>query len=564
VSPLERRNDKLRDLQLGQGAGGRPAPEPDPEPEEAVGGGLEDLDEEDLEGLYEGLGEGQESDPAAEALAEELEGELSADEAFRRLARRRRPGGNRPGGPLARVGPFRRLYRGETSFDFVGRKRWWFTISAVVIVAGLVSLGVRGLNLGIEFKGGTSWTVNSSTLTQSEVQRAVSAAGLSQPTVDVLRSRINPHQGQVEVQANLNTLPAARQKTVTAAVTAALERLIHSNNPNSVSLEQVGPTWGGQVTQRALVALIVFFVVVAVYISFRFEPKMAVAAFAAMVHDLLVTMGVYSLAGFQVTPDTVIAVLTILGYSLYDTVVVFDRVRDNARGFGASGRMTYSEMVDLSMNQTLARSINTSLVAILPVLAVLLIGVELFGAITLQDYGLALVVGLFSGAYSSIFIASPVLATLKEREPRYVSIRQRLEQRSDRLGLLTPAAAASLAGGGSGGGPAKLARPPRPGAGGTLRPGQAAARGSGRRAAPAVPDARTGAGNRSAEAPGGNGQRAPAGDGSRRAESPEGAPGEVVPAVAAVPVSGTGRPMTARRPPARPRKGGKAKGKKRR
>ena len=160
---------------------------------------------------------------------------------------------------------------------------------------------------------------------------------------------------------------------------------------------------------------------VVIYISFRFEPKMALAAFIAMLHDLLVTVGIYSLAGFQVTPDTVIAVLTILGYSLYDTVVVFDRVRDNTKGFGASGRMTYSEMVNLSMNQTLARSINTSLVAILPVLSVLVIGAELLGATTLQYYGLALIVGLSSGAYSSIFIASPVLAMLKEREPRYIA-----------------------------------------------------------------------------------------------------------------------------------------------
>jgi preprotein translocase subunit SecF len=554
VSPLERRNDKLRDLELGQGAGGRPAPDPDPE-EPVAGAGPEDLDENELEELYEGLGEGQEVDPAAEALAEELEGELTADEAFRRLARRRRPdpGTGRPG-PLAGLGPLRRLYRGETSFDFVGRRRWWFTFSALVIVAGLVSLGVRGLNLGIDFKGGTAWTVTTSTVTQSQAERAVSAAGLPQPTVEVLRSRINPRQGQVEVQADLNDLPPAKQQQVTAAVTAALERLIHSSNPNSVSVDHVGPTWGGQVTQRALIALIVFFVVVAVYISFRFEPKMALAAFVAMVHDLLVTMGVYSLAGFQVTPDTVIAVLTILGYSLYDTVVVFDRVRDNARGFGASGRMTYSEMVDLSMNQTLARSINTSLVAILPVLAVLLIGVEIFGAITLQDYGLALVIGLFSGAYSSIFIASPVLAVLKEREPRYVSVRQRLEQRSDRLGLLTPAAAASLAGG-AGGGPAKAARTPRPGAGGALRPGQAA-RGSGRRPVltASAPRAGTGTGNRPVEANGGNGP----GTGAPAAASP------AVPAAAGAPGAGTGRPMTARRPPARPRKGGKAKGKKRR
>ena len=162
---------------------------------------------------------------------------------------------------------------------------------------------------------------------------------------------------------------------------------------SEVSTTHVGPTWGSQITHRAILALIVFFIVVAIYISFRFEPKMALAAFIAMIHDLLVTIGIYSLAGFQVTPDTVIAVLTILGYSLYDTVVVFDRVRDNTKGFGASGRMTYSEMINLSMNQTLARSINTSLVAILPVLSVLVIGAEILGATTLQYYGLALTVG---------------------------------------------------------------------------------------------------------------------------------------------------------------------------
>ena len=180
-----------------------------------------------------------------------------------------------------------------------------------------------------------------------------------------------------------------------------------------------------------------------IYISFRFEPKMALAAFLAMLHDLLITIGVYSLFGFQVTPDTVIAVLTILGYSLYDTVVVFDRVRDNSRGIMNTGTLTYSDMVNLSMNQTLARSINTSLVAILPVLSVLLVGAELLGATTLQDYGLALFVGLLSGAYSSLFIASPILAMLKEREPRFRDLRKKIESREARA-VITPAAAASL------------------------------------------------------------------------------------------------------------------------
>ena len=194
------------------------------------------------------------------------------------------------------------------------------------------------------------------------------------------------------------------------------------------------------------------------YISVRFEFKMAVAAIVAVIHDILVTVGIYSLTGFQVTPDTVVAVLTVLGYSLYDTVVVFDRIRENSKGLGASGRITYSEMVNLSMNQTLARSINTSLVAIVPVLSVLVVGSFFLGATSLQDFGLALVIGLTSGAYSSIFIASPLLAMMKEREPRYTTIRQRLETRGDRGAVLTPAS-------GRGHGRGRRGQRPTPGSG---------------------------------------------------------------------------------------------------
>jgi len=184
--------------------------------------------------------------------------------------------------------------------------------------------------------------------------------------------------------------------------------------------------------------------VVAIYISIRFEPKMALAAFIAMIHDVLVAVGIYSIFNFQVTPDTVVAILTILGYSLYDTVVVFDRIRDNTRGIGSSGRMTYPQLVNLSMNQTLARSINTSAVAVLPVLAVLLIGAQVLGATTLQSYGLALFVGLVSGAYSSIFIASPVLCLMKEREERWVSIANRLQKRGEADTWYSAADAATL------------------------------------------------------------------------------------------------------------------------
>ncbi len=374
---------------------------------------------------------GRTSEPAVseEELARGLDPADSDDEAVRRLlaaSGRRR----------WRIGAFGRLYRGETSFDFVGRRRWWFGLSALIIVAGIASLGIRGFNFGIDFKGGTSWTVSRPGISQSKVLSAVEAAGLSQPTVVVLGGKT------AQVEADLNNMPARQQQQISNAVVATLRRLAPGQD---VSISTVGPTWGSEVTKRAVTALIVFFVAVGVYISLRFEPKMALAAFVALLHDLLVTAGVFSLAGFQVTPDAVIAVLTILGYSLYDTVVVFDRVRDNARGLGSMGRMTYSEMVNLSMNQTLARSINTSLVAILPVLAVLTVGAELLGAITLQNYGLALFVGLVSGTYSSIFIASPILALMKEREPRYRNIAKRLETRGERLGILTPAAAAELA-----------------------------------------------------------------------------------------------------------------------
>jgi preprotein translocase subunit SecF len=334
-----------------------------------------------------------------------------------------------------------RIYQGRTSVDFVGRKRTWFTVSLVVIVLGLGSLGIRGFNLGIDFKGGSSWEVQSTHTSISAITSAATKAGLTVPTVEKLGSQT------YQVTADINSLSSDAQTALTDKVVNAMAKAAGVQS-YQVSTSTVGPTWGGQITNRALEALIVFFIAVVAYISIRFEPKMAVAAFIAMVHDLLVTIGVYSLFGFQITPDTVIAILTILGYSLYDTVVVFDRVRDNAGGILKSGDLSYGEMVNLSMNQTLARSINTSLVAILPVLAVLLVGADILGATTLQNYGLALFVGLMSGAYSSIFIASPLLAWMKEREPRFREMAERARLRGDQR-VLTPAAAALLSGDGA-------------------------------------------------------------------------------------------------------------------
>lgn len=432
-----------------------------------------------------------------------------------------------------------RLYRGGTSFDFIGNRRWWFGVSALIIVLGIFSLGVRGLNEGIDFKGGQSWLVSSQTLTVPQATSAVEAAGLSQPTVVQLTDQLNG-QKQIEVTADLNSKSVTERQAIETQVQDALARVAHVNNPNDVSYTEVGSTWGSQVTHKAIEALIVFFIAVTAYISLRFEFKMAVAAIVAVFHDVLIVLGIYSIFGFLVTPDTVIAVLTVLGYSLYDTVVVFDRIRDNSQGLGASGRITYSDMVNLSMNQTLARSINTSLVAIIPVFSVLVIGSVLLGAETLQSFGLALVIGLTSGAYSSIFIASPLLALMKERESRYVTIRQRLEARGERGPALTPAAAAAMAGAAGGSGSGRGSSKVRTSSG-VIRPGQgkSSKRAGGPAAATAV----------AATTAGGAKQAGSAGA-ARAGGSRPPAPGSTRPA--------------GNRPPPRPRKGkGKGKGKRR-
>ncbi len=427
---------------------------------------LDEVPEEDVEQLEESVDTGDLDE-------EEL---VSLDDAARALLAKPRRG----------HGPIARLYRGETRFDFVGKRKIWFSISTAIIVLGIISIVLRGgLNLGIEFKGGTEWTIAAPGVTQTQATNALNGTGLVDPTVELLGSG---SKQTLNVQSDLNKLSQNQQSAVNKNVEDALLTLTAAHAPKTaattttsttakptttttakagaaaaptttttspastvpkttedkISVTTVGPTWGSSITNKAIEALIIFFIVVAAYISIRFEPKMALAAFIAMIHDVLVAIGIYSIFNFQVTPDTVVAILTILGYSLYDTVVVFDRVRDNTKGIGSSGRLTYPQLINLSMNQTLARSINTSAVAILPVLAVLLIGAQLLGATTLQSYGLALFVGLLSGAYSSIFIASPVLCMMKEREDRWVQIANRLAKRGDTHGWYSAAEAASL------------------------------------------------------------------------------------------------------------------------
>jgi preprotein translocase subunit SecF len=338
-----------------------------------------------------------------------------------------------------------RLYHGETSIDFIGRTRRWFLLSGAVILVGLLSLVFQGLNFGIEFRGGTAWDVTPPSgvkISVSGARDAMRAEGLADARIQSIgRNGLN-------VQADIKGKGQTHSDKV-AAVSQRLAKLAHVNPNNAtllqktVSVNEVGPSWGNEITRKAERALVFFMIAITIYISFRFEWKMALAAMAAMVHDILVTVGVYSVSRFPVTPATVIAFLTILGYSLYDTIVVFDKVEENTRGLAASGRLTYADTVNLSMNQVLMRSLNTSLVAILPIMSILVVGAWILGATPLEDFGLALFIGLLTGAYSSIFVASPILALLKEREPRYATIRARLVSRGAGSTLLTPAAAAA-------------------------------------------------------------------------------------------------------------------------
>ena len=339
------------------------------------------------------------------------------------------------------------IFHERTNYDFVGPKKKWFTFSAVLILIGLATLGIRGLNLGIEFKGGTSWEVevNDKRPTVDSATDAVEAAGLVDPNVQLL----GRPPDAVRVEAKRATIE--EQEKVRAALAAYANA-----QPPDVSINDVGPTWGGEVSGKAVRALIFFFLVIAAYLSLRFEPKMALAAVAAVVHDIFITVGAYAISGFTVTPATVISFLTILGFSLYDTVVVFDKVDENVAGIGATGRETYSAVVNRSMNEVLMRSLNTSITAVLPVLSLLIVGAYLFEATTLKDFALALLIGLITGVYSSIFIATPLLAVLKEREPRYTAIRQKLAGRATTVAApayATATAGVTASGGGSAGGP---------------------------------------------------------------------------------------------------------------
>lgn len=317
-----------------------------------------------------------------------------------------------------------KLYTGEVSYDFIGKRKIWYTASAVILLICILGIAIRGLNLGIEFRGGADFqaptTVTATTI--DEVREAVEKVGLpgdDELTVTTL--------GGDHVRVQMRSLEVEEVAQVKQAIADQLGIPI-----DNVAYSLIGASWGQQITQQALIALAVFLALVMVLIWAYFRDfKMSVAAILALLHDLVLTVGIFALVGFSVTPTTMIGVLTILGYSLYDTVVVFDKIRENVHDLTKTNR-TYSEQANKSVNQVLIRSVNTTIIGVLPVAALLFTGVFVLQTGPLKDLGLALFVGMIAGAYSSIFIASPLLADMREADPEMKEHRARLERRAAR------------------------------------------------------------------------------------------------------------------------------------
>ena len=319
--------------------------------------------------------------------------------------------------PQERRGPFGRLYHGETAIDFYGRRWWGLGLSALLLLVSIGSLIGNGLNLSLDFKGGVVWEVPSADMTEEQARVILDDNGLDGASARVT-IQTNRDTGGRTVSVEVGDQP----DTVRQAVQDAFASEV-GVTADDISTSSTSSTWGKSITEKALRALVIFLVLVAAFIAWRLEWRMAVAAIAAMLHDVLLSVGVYSLLGFELTPATVVAFLTILGFSLYDTIVVFDKVQENQRRYVAA-RMPYGDVINVSMNQVLMRSINTSVAAVLPVLSLLILGSGVLGATTLREFALALLVGLITGSYSSIFVAAPLVAIAKEREVRYRGLRK--------------------------------------------------------------------------------------------------------------------------------------------
>ncbi|MFJ9827860.1 protein translocase subunit SecF [Streptomyces sp. NPDC101160] len=307
-----------------------------------------------------------------------------------------------------------RLHRGEVGYDFIGNRRIWYGISILITITAIVALAVRGLNMGIEFQGGAVFTTPKTDVSVSQATEYAKEASGHEALVQKLGN------GSLRIQVGGLDTDKSDQ------VRAELAKDLNVSDETKIAAEIVGPSWGDQIATKAWTGLGVFMILVVIYLAIAFEWRMAVAALVALIHDLTITVGIYSLVGFEVTVGTVIGLLTILGYSLYDTVVVFDSLKEQTKGITKQTRWTYSDIANRSINGTLVRSINTTVVALLPVAGLLFIGGGVLGAGMLNDISLSLFVGLAAGAYSSIFIATPLVADLKEREPAMQALKKRV------------------------------------------------------------------------------------------------------------------------------------------
>jgi len=317
----------------------------------------------------------------------------------------------------AQHGFFVRLYTGTGAFEVIGKRKMWYLISGLIVLVCLVSMVFRGFTFGIDFEGGTKVSMPAVTATGvADVDRVeavfAEALGTAPESVVVVGSG-----DSATVQIRSETLTNDQTEQLRTALFDEFQPRGPDGQPTkqAISDSAVSSTWGGQITQKALIALVVFLALATLYITVRYERYMALAAMSTLVFDLVVTAGVYSLVGFEVTPATVIGLLTILGFSLYDTVIVFDKVEENTHGFEHTTRRTFAEHANLAVNQTFMRSINTSVISVLPIIALMVVAVWLLGVGTLMDLALVQLVGVVVGTYSSIYFATPLLVTLRER-----------------------------------------------------------------------------------------------------------------------------------------------------
>ncbi|QEU95660.1 protein translocase subunit SecF [Streptomyces kanamyceticus] len=306
-----------------------------------------------------------------------------------------------------------RLYRGEVGYDFVGKRKIWYAVSILITITAIVGLAVRGLNMGIEFEGGAVFNTPKTSASVAKAEESAEKASGH----DAIVQKLGDDKLRIQIAGvDINKSDQIKKSLATDLDVKA----------EDIDADLVGPSWGEQIANKAWQGLAIFMILVVIYLAIAFEWRMAIAALIALIHDITITVGVYALVGFEVTPGTVIGLLTILGYSLYDTVVVFDSLKEQSKDITKQTGHTYSELANKSINGTLVRSINTTVVALLPVAGLLFIGGGVLGAGMLNDISLSLFVGLAAGAYSSIFIATPLVADFKEREPQMKALKKRV------------------------------------------------------------------------------------------------------------------------------------------